>query len=385
MIITLVGMPRVTVQCATAGLPPKDGACRGPALAWAGGSSADARRARAVLGPDPRVVRGRLRRAHPGPGRRLGRPRPGPGRAGGRAHRVGQDPGRVPVGHRPPGRRPGAGRRGAPPRLDAPLPDITVGMRTGDTPADVRRRFPAHPPDILITTPESLFLLLTSRAREALAYVDTVIVDEVHSVVATKRGAHLALSLERLDELLERPARRIGLSATVRPLDEVARFLGGPRPVTVVAPPSEKAFDLSVVVPVEDMAAIGEASDDPASGSASGLPDRSSIWPHIDERLVELIRAHRSTIVFANSRRLAERLCANLNELAETELARAHHGSVSREQRTEIEEDLKAGRLPAVVATSSLELGIDMGAVDLVIQVEAPSSVASGLQRIGRA
>jgi ATP-dependent Lhr-like helicase len=152
-----------------------------------------------------------------------------------------------------------------------------------------------------------------------------------------------------------------------------------------VAPPSEKAFDLSVVVPVEDMAAIGEASDDPASGSASGVPDRSSIWPHIDERLVELIRAHRSTIVFANSRRLAERLCANLNELAETELARAHHGSVSREQRTEIEEDLKAGRLPAVVATSSLELGIDMGADDLVIQVEAPSSVASGLQRIGRA
>ncbi|HEV3399400.1 MAG TPA: DEAD/DEAH box helicase, partial [Actinomycetes bacterium] len=282
-------------------------------------------------------------------------------------------------------RAPLAGLRAAAARLDAPLPDITVGMRTGDTPAEVRRRFPAHPPDILITTPESLFLLLTSRAREALAQVDTVIVDEVHSVVATKRGAHLALSLERLDELLERPARRIGLSATVRPLDEVARFLGGPRPVTVVAPPSEKAFDLSVVVPVEDMAAIGELSDDPASGSAAGVPERSSIWPHIDERLVELIQAHRSTIVFANSRRLAERLCANLNELAGTELARAHHGSVSREQRTEIEEDLKAGRLPAVVATSSLELGIDMGAVDLVIQVEAPSSVASGLQRIGRA
>jgi ATP-dependent Lhr-like helicase len=282
-------------------------------------------------------------------------------------------------------RTPLAGLRAAAARLDLHLPDITTGMRTGDTPADARRRFPTHPPDILITTPESLFLLLTSRAREALAHVDTVIVDEVHSVVATKRGAHLALSLERLDELLERPARRIGLSATVRPLDEVARFLGGPRPVTVVAPPSEKAFDLSVVVPVEDMAAIGEVSDEPASGSAAGLPERSSIWPHIDERLVELIRAHRSTIVFANSRRLAERLCANLNELAGEELARAHHGSVSREQRTEIEEDLKAGRLPAVVATSSLELGIDMGAVDLVIQVEAPSSVASGLQRIGRA
>src|SRR5215217_1749948 len=262
-------------------------------------------------------------------------------------------------------RAPLAGLRAAAGR-DLPLPVITVGMRTGDTPAEDRRRFQSHPPDILITTPESLFLLLTSRAREALAHVDTVIVDEVHSVVATKRGAHLALSLERLDELLERPARRIGLSATVRPLDEVARFLGGQRPVTVVAPPSEKDFDLSVVVPVEDMAAIGEPSEDPASGSAAGAPDRSSIWPHIDERLVE-------------------RLCANLNELAGEELARAHHGSVSREQRTEIEEDLKAGRLPAVVATSSLELGIDMGAVDLVIQVEAPSSVASGLQRIGRA
>ena len=280
-------------------------------------------------------------------------------------------------------RAPLAGLRAAAARLDAPLPDITVGMRTGDTPADVRRRFPAHPPDILITTPESLFLLLTSRAREALANVDTVIVDEVHSVVATKRGAHLALSLERLDELLERPARRIGLSATVRPLDEVARFLGGPRPVTVVAPPSEKASTCRWSC----RSRTWRPSARPAiraSGSAS-QPPTASIWPHIDERLVELIRAHRSTIVFANSRRLAERLCANLNELAETELARAHHGSVSREQRTEIEEDLKAGRLPAVVATSSLELGIDMGAVDLVIQVESPSSVASGLQRIGRA
>jgi ATP-dependent Lhr-like helicase len=301
-------------------------------------------------------------------------------------------------------RAPLAGLRAAAARLDLPLPEITVGMRTGDTPADARRRFPAAPPDILITTPESLFLLLTSRAREALRFVDTVIVDEVHSVVATKRGAHLAVSLERLDELLPRPARRIGLSATVRPTDEVARFLGGPRPVTVVAPPSEKAFDLSVVVPVEDMAAIGSgpgapgepwlgSTTEPAGGPASGPPvpvpavepDRSSIWPHIDERLVELIQAHHSTIVFANSRRLAERLCARCNELAGEEIARAHHGSVSREQRTEIEEALKAGRLPAVVATSSLELGIDMGSVDLVIQVEAPNSVAAGLQRIGRA
>ncbi len=280
-------------------------------------------------------------------------------------------------------RAPLAGLRAAAARLDLPLPEITVAMRTGDTPAEARRRFPRQPPDILITTPESLFLLLTSRAREALTSVDTVIVDEVHSVVATKRGAHLALSLERLDELLERPARRIGLSATVRPLDEVARFLGGPRPVDVVAPPSEKSFDLSVVVPVEDMTAIGNL--DQSSDESAASPPTSSVWPHIDERLVELVRAHRSTIVFANSRRLAERLCANLNELAGEELARAHHGSVSREQRVEIEEDLKAGRLPAVVATSSLELGIDMGAVDLVVQVEAPSSVAQGLQRIGRA
>ncbi len=302
-------------------------------------------------------------------------------------------------------RVPLAGLRAAAARLDLPLPEIVVGMRTGDTPADARRRFPAHPPDILITTPESLYLLLTSRAREALRHLDTVIVDEVHSVVATKRGAHLALSLERLDELLPSPARRIGLSATVRPAEEVARFLGGARTVEVVAPPSEKEFDLRVVVPVEDMAAIDEDPDaavakhDPAhpavgvdddqgfgpAEEAAAAPGRAGIWPHIDERLVELVRAHRSTIIFANSRRLAERVCAHLNELAGEEIARAHHGSVSREQRSVIEEDLKAGRLPAVVATSSLELGIDMGAVDLVAQVEAPSSVAQGLQRIGRA
>ncbi|HEX8134937.1 MAG TPA: DEAD/DEAH box helicase, partial [Actinomycetes bacterium] len=180
-------------------------------------------------------------------------------------------------------RSPLAGLRAAAARLDLPLPEITVAMRTGDTPAEARRRFPRHPPDILITTPESLFLLLTSQAREALASVDTVIVDEVHSVVATKRGAHLALSLERLDELLARPARRIGLSATVRPLDEVARFLGGPRPVQVVAPPSEKTFDLQVVVPVEHMAAPEEAAADPADGDVANR----GIWPHIDERLVE--------------------------------------------------------------------------------------------------
>ena len=281
-------------------------------------------------------------------------------------------------------RSPLNGIRAASQRLERPVPDITVGMRTGDTPQDERRRFAAHPPDILITTPESLFLLLTSQAREALRYIDTVIVDEVHAVAGTKRGSHLALSLERLDELLERPAQRIGLSATVRPPEEIARFLGGVHPVRVISPASEKRFDLSVVVPVEDLTEMGEPTGE-MSGSASGVEQRTSVWPHVEERLLELIRAHKSTIVFANSRRLSERLCARLNELADEEIVRAHHGSVSREQRLSIEEDLKAGRLPAVVATSSLELGIDMGAVDLVVQIEAPDSVASGLQRIGRA
>ncbi|HEY4001637.1 MAG TPA: DEAD/DEAH box helicase [Candidatus Xenobia bacterium] len=266
-------------------------------------------------------------------------------------------------------RAPLQGLRDAAQRLGVPVPAIEVGVRTGDTPADERRRLPAHPPDILITTPESLFLLLTSQARQMLKTVDTVIVDEVHAVAGTKRGAHLALSLERLDVLLERPARRIGLSATARPLDDVARFLGGVHEVKIVHPPAMKAWDLRVEVPVEDMTAMEEGT----------------LWTAIEQRLVELVRGHRSTIIFANSRRLSERLCARLNEVAEEDLARAHHGSVSREQRRAIEEDLKAGRLRAVVATSSLELGIDMGAVDLVVQVESPPSVASGLQRIGRA
>ncbi|MFN2625429.1 MAG: DEAD/DEAH box helicase, partial [Mycobacteriales bacterium] len=315
-------------------------------------------------------------------------------------------------------RSPLAGIRQAAVRLGVDPPDISVGLRSGDTPADQRRRLSSTPPDILITTPESLFLILTSAARETLRSVETVIVDEVHAVVGTKRGAHLALSLERLDALLDKPAQRIGLSATVRPLDEVARFLGGTKPVHVVNPRAVKTFDLEVVVPVEDMSALGEVTDDVPTRSASGADNRSSIWPAVEERVVDLIEAHRSTIVFANSRRLAERLCTRLNEIASAragygerppdvhapptesaayaqsgigrsdtpvQIARAHHGSVSREQRAEIEEDLKAGRLPAVVATSSLELGIDMGAVDLVVQVEAPPSVASGLQRIGRA
>ncbi|MQB01046.1 MAG: DEAD/DEAH box helicase [Actinobacteria bacterium] len=282
-------------------------------------------------------------------------------------------------------RSPLTGIRASAQRLGRGAPDIRVAMRTGDTPQEERRRFARDPSDILITTPESLFLLLTSRAREALRSVETVIVDEIHAVAHSKRGAHLALSLERLDELTARRAQRLGLSATVRPLDEVARFLGGEEPATIVAPPSDKTFDLSIVVPVEDMADIGEESDDIVGGPAMGAEARSSVWPHVEERLLELIERHKSTIVFVNSRRLSERLCSRLNELAEREVARAHHGSVSKEQRLLIEEDLKMARLPAVVATSSLELGIDMAAVDLVIQVESPASVASGLQRIGRA
>ncbi|WP_034268953.1 DEAD/DEAH box helicase [Actinospica robiniae] len=348
-------------------------------------------------------------------------------------------------------RAPLAGLRQEAMRAGLPEPDVRVAVRTGDTPADERRRFSTKPPDILITTPESLFLLLTSQAREALAGIETVIVDEVHAIAGTKRGAHLALSLERLDLLLPRPAQRIGLSATVRPPEEIAAWLGGPRPAVVVAPPSQKTFDLQVVVPVEDMAELASLEDDSVPADQRGRR-QASIWPHVEQRVADLIEQHTSTLVFANSRRLAERLCNRLNEiyfeqLSATEaesgppadtsaatdpedsaqeepadfavapvaaapsgfarppirppaelmgqagqvsgapplLARAHHGSVSKEQRAEVEEALKAGRLPAVVATSSLELGIDMGAVDLVVQVESPPSVASGLQRVGRA
>jgi ATP-dependent helicase Lhr and Lhr-like helicase len=265
-------------------------------------------------------------------------------------------------------------------RLGETSGQVRVGMRTGDTPAEQRRQMARTPPDILITTPESLFLLLTSRARETLAGVETVIVDEVHAVAGTKRGAHLALSLERLDVLCDATGnpspQRVGLSATARPLEDMARFLCGDRAVEIVDATSPPAIDLEIVVPIEDMSSLGEIADDQM---------RRSIWPAVHPKILELVQAHRSTIVFANSRRLAERLCARLNELADESIARAHHGSVSREQRIGIEEDLKAGRLRCVVATSSLELGIDMGAVDLVIQVESPGSAARGLQRIGRA
>ena len=339
-------------------------------------------------------------------------------------------------------RAPLAGISQAAQRLGHAAPEITVGMRTGDTPATERRSFARTPPDVLVTTPESLFLILTSAARESLRGVQTVIVDEVHAVAGAKRGAHLALSLERLDELLRGPAQRIGLSATVRPVDEVGSFLSGGRPVRVVQPELSKVIEVRVEVPVEDMAEPGAApqpSPGPdgvaGSGTEAGLgddfngdfngdfegdpvPARPSIWPAVEERVLELIRAHRSTIVFANSRRLTERLTARLNELAaeqdaggtqapelqpgqrfpaeaigesglttgaQPSVAKAHHGSMSREQRTRVEEELKSGTLPCVVATSSLELGIDMGAVDLVVQIEAPPTVASGLQRIGRA
>src|SRR3954468_11149272 len=304
-------------------------------------------------------------------------------------------------------RAPLTGIRQASGRLGIPPPDITVGMRTGDTPADERRNFNRTPPDILITTPESLFLILTSAARDSLRGVETVIIDEVHAVAATKRGAHLALSLERLGALLGRPAQRVGLSATVRPIDETARFLGGAGDVEIVQPPTAKTIEVSVEVPVEDMTRLDEVDDEDDN------PKPASIWPAVEERVLDLIQAHRSTIVFTNSRRGAERLCARINELAAARagipvpapprtpaemmaqagqangaapvVARAHHGSVSREERKHIEEALKSGQLPAVVATSSLELGIDMGAVDLVVQIQAPPSVAAGLQRVGRA
>ena len=299
----------------------------------------------------------------------------------------------------------------------------SVAVRTGDTPAAERARFQREPADLLITTPESLYLLLTSNAREALRSIDTVILDEIHALVPTKRGAHLALSLERLQALAAAPPQRIGLSATQRPLDEVARFLGGqatarprPRPagspragaetrrtpkrrsttssaagapsratatVTIVDTSQKKKLELTIEVPVEDMARIGEIQAIPSGPAAQG-PVRTSIWSAIHPRLLELVQAHRSTLIFVNSRRIAERLAAALNELAGEPLVRAHHGSLARPQRIEIEDRLKAGQIRGLVATSSLELGIDMGAIDLVIQIEAPPSVASGMQRIGR-
>ena len=315
-------------------------------------------------------------------------------------------------------RAPLQGVRMAAERLGEPFYEPSVGLRTGDTSPQERRSLAKHPPDLLITTPESLYLMLTSRVRETLASVETVIIDEIHALAATKRGSHMAVTLERLAQITDKPFQRIGLSATQRPLDEIARFLGGyevkaegpgssssvsPRPVTIVDAGVTKTMDVEVIVPVEDMGRLGEViTDEPVSGPAAAGPARRSIWPSMHPRLLDLVHEHRSTIIFVNARRLAERLATRLNELAVDgenrsaeaegrppapgmELVKAHHGSLSREQRLLIEDELKRGELKGIVATSSLELGIDMGAVDLVVQVESPGAVSRGLQRIGRA
>lgn len=287
-------------------------------------------------------------------------------------------------------RAPITGMRLAAERLGTPFHEPTVALRTGDTAGRERQSMLRNPPDILVTTPESLYLMLTSRARETLRSVRWVILDEIHALAPTKRGAHLALSLERLEALAAQPPQRIGLSATQRPLSEVARFLGGysadgPRPVTIVDAGHRDEIDLEVIVPVDDLGAIGTGVVEPLESAPGSGEGRTSVWPHIHPHVLELILAHRTTIVFVNARRLAERLATRLNELAGDELVRAHHGSLSREQRLAVEDDLKAGRLRALVATSSLELGIDMGSVDLVVLVESPGSVARGIQRIGRA
>lgn len=293
-------------------------------------------------------------------------------------------------------RSPLAGLQQQAARAGLAIPAVSVGVRTGDTAAAQRRSLISRPPDILITTPESLFLMLTSQARSTLEGVTTVIVDEIHAIAGTKRGVHLALSLERLQHLTHRRPQRIGLSATVKPASAVASFLSGSSPCQVVAPPSNKQLQINLDVPVPDLADLP-----PAPAAAPDDQSAPSIWPHIETHLVDLIDQHRSTLIFTNSRRSAEKLTARLNEewvrrqppassSADVEqepptLVRAHHGSVSKEQRAVIEDLLKSGQLAAVVATSSLELGIDMGAVDLVAQVEAPPSVAAGLQRVGRA
>src|SRR4051794_39128168 len=245
--------------------------------------------------------------------------------------------------------------------------DLRVAVRTGDTPQRDRQAMLREHPDILITTPESLYLLLTSRGRELLKSVRTLILDEVHAVAGTKRGAHLAISVERLERLVEEPIQRIGLSATQRPLEEIGRFVSGARPIRLVDAGIAKELDLQVVVPVEDMrelASTGSLSyPAPADGQemdAGTERNSTSIWPSIYPEILRLVKEHRSTIVFVNNRRLAERLALRLNELAEEEIARAHHGSIAREQRVEIEELLKRGAIPCLVATSSLELGIDM-------------------------
>ncbi len=280
-------------------------------------------------------------------------------------------------------------------RLELPFRPLKVAVRTGDTPQRERQRQAKEPADILVTTPESLFLILGSKAAATLASVQTIIVDEIHALASTKRGAHLALSLERVVELAEHEPQRIGLSATVRPLDAVARFLGGARPVSIVDCSARPALDLEVRVPVPDMQNVPEPGNARSRGGSIlgetfarevGTPQAErGIWSAIYPALLETIRERRSTIIFVNSRGLCERLAQKLNELAEEKLVRAHHGSISHDKRTEIEEGLKLGTIRGIVATSSLELGIDMGGVDLVLLVESPGSVGRGLQRVGRA
>jgi len=285
-------------------------------------------------------------------------------------------------------------------RLGAEIRVPTVDIRTGDTTPQDRQRQLRTPAEILVTTPESLFLMLGSRARESFRGVRWLIVDEIHAMASTKRGAHLALSLERLSQLTDVEPQRIGLSATARPTEEVARFLGGDRPVTIVDAHQPPMLDLGVIVPVEDMTRpVAPTSDGGVAilAESGGRPGVSllaeeeettrqfGIWPAVYPRVLELIQKHRTTIVFVNSRGLCERLAQRLNEQAGEELVRAHHGSLAHHQRREIEEGLKSGALRGIVATSSLELGIDMGTVDLVILVESPGSVARGLQRVGRA
>jgi ATP-dependent Lhr-like helicase len=276
--------------------------------------------------------------------------------------------------------------------------EVSVGIRTGDTPQRERAAMMRKPPDILITTPESLYLILTSRAREMLGNVEAVIVDEIHAVAHSKRGSHLALTLERLEAHVRdsgtpsnahgKEIQRIGLSATQNPLEEIGRYLVGPRrKVKIIDAGARKQLDLRIEVPVESMSepAAADPSRDPLEPVQGGESTRNSIWPAIYPELLAQVKAHNSTIIFVNNRRSAERVALRLNELAEADIARAHHGSLAREERTKVEELLKAGKLPCLVATSSLELGIDMGAVDLVLQIESPKSVARGLQRIGRA
>ena len=280
-------------------------------------------------------------------------------------------------------------------RLDLPFRQAGIAIRTGDTPQRERQQQAKSPSEILVTTPESLFLILGSKAAKTLKTVETVIVDEIHAMAPTKRGAHFALSLERLVELTGEEPQRIGLSATVKPLDAVAGFLGGQRKVEVVDCSAKPSLDLSVRVPVPDMQNPPPVNEPPASGGSIlgelyarevGTPQSErGIWPSIYPQILEAILANRSTIIFVNSRGLCERLALKLNELADEELVRAHHGSISHEKRSEIEEGLKSGEIRGIVATSSLELGIDMGAVDLVLLVESPGSVARGLQRVGRA